>query len=195
MDYITFLNTLKKNNMVLFTLHDVEALFPETKPKTIKNNLTNWLAKGHIARLKRNVYVWQNNVPDYYAANWLYQPSYVSLEAALSFYNMIPDEAAEITSVTTKPTRTIKNTHGVFTYRTCKKNAFSGYKLMRIEGYKTFIADREKALVDFVYYRLLDGQDDFSEERLNIQELNVQKVEEYATKFNEKTLETVRGLL
>ena len=200
MDYLSFLNALKRNRMVLFTLQDVEVLFPETKPKTIKNNLTNWLAKGYIRRLKRNLYgcVQPGNgqhIPDYYVANRLYQPSYVSLETALSFYNIIPGEAAEVTSVTTRATRTIRNQEGVFTYRTCKKDAFLGYRLMKIEGYKTLIADREKALVDFVYYRMLDGQGDFMEERLNLSKLRSKRVRFYAKKFNKKTLDAVELLM
>lgn len=200
MNYMSFLNTLRENRMVLFTLNDVETLFPKTKQKTIKNNLTNWLGKGYITRLKRNLYErvqpgerW--HIPDYYVANRLYQPSYVSLEAALSFYNMIPEEVAEVTSVTTKATRTIRNKYGMFTYRTCKKDAFLGYKIMKIEGYKTLIADREKALVDFIYYRLLNGQKDFTKERLNTSGLKFQKVRLYAKKFNKKTLESVKQLL
>jgi len=197
MDYVGFQRTLKRNRMSLFTLQDVEVLFPETSPKTIKNNLGNWLIKGYITRLKRNLY--QSGdveyIPDYYLANRLYYPSYVSLEAALSFYNMVPGEAAEVTSVTTRPTRTIRNRYGVFTYRTCKKDAFLGYKIMRVEGHKTLIADREKALVDFVYYRLLDGQEDFTKERFNLSKVRPRKAKGYAKRFNEKTLETLKQVL
>lgn len=203
MNYVGFLRMLRRNGLVLFTLHDVEMLFPKTKPKTIKNDLTNWLAKGYITRLKRNLYECiqpsdKTHIPDYYMANKLYQPSYVSLEAALSFYNMIPEEASEVTSITTKPTRTIKNKYGVFTYRTCKKNAFLGYRIMRIDGYRTLIADREKALVDFIHYRLFDGELDFKEERFNKQmpsKLSLRKVHGYAKKFNEKTLEAIKKIL
>lgn len=199
MDYVGFLNTLKKNRLELFTLQDVETLYPKNKPKTIKNNLGNWLAKGYITRLKRNLYMitepGENHaIPDYHIANRLYQPSYVSLETALSFYNIIPEEAAEVTSITTKPTRTIKNTYGVFTYRTCKKTAFTGYRIMRIQGCKILIADEEKAFVDFIHYRLRDGQTDFSGERFNpqlLEKLSRKKAGKYAKEFNKKTLKTV----
>lgn len=196
------MNTMRRNRVELFTLQDLEVFYPKTRLKTIKNNLRNWLLKGYIKRLKRNLYmnvqVYEKNIPCYYMANKLYEQSYVSLETALSFYNIIPEEVSEITSVTTKPTRTIKNEYGVFIYRTCKKNAFYGYNIMKIEMYKTFIADREKALVDFVYYRIIDGQTDFSEERFNeklLPKLNSKKAEMYAEKFNKKTLETIKQIL
>lgn len=204
MDYVLFLKTVKENGMELFTLHDLEILFPKTKQKTIKNNLTNWLEKGYVARLRRNLYECveygeERHMPDFYLANKLYSPSYVSLEAALSFYNMIPEEAAEVTSVTTKATRIIRNKYGVFSYRTCKKNAFVGYKIMKIQGYKVLFADREKALVDFLYYQLNNIKNfDFKEERFNereISKLNRRKIREYAKKFNKKTFEAVKKLI
>ena len=70
MDYITLLNELKKNRMKMFTLQDIEALFPQENRKTIKNNLTNWVKKEHITRLKKNVYECaqpgEKNTPEYY---------------------------------------------------------------------------------------------------------------------------------
>lgn len=198
MDFIGFMNMLKKRRMTLFTLQDVEALFPEASVKTVKNNLANWAVKGYLKRLKRNVYECvqlADSLPDFYVANQLYRPSYVSLETALSFYGMIPEEAAEVTSISTKPTRTFRNKYGVFTYRTCKKNAFLGYRVMKMNGLKVLVADREKALVDFVYYRLLDGVVDFTQERLSLSKLRKGVADGYAKRFNKRTLEAVKKLI
>ena len=199
MDYITFLNRLKKEGVSVFTLQDVEALFPQENRKTIKNNLTNWVKKEHITRLKKNVYECtqpgEKNTPEYYIANRLYQPSYISRESALSFYNILPEETAEVTSVTTKPTRKIKNKYGTFTYKTIKKKAYNGYKIMNIEGEKTLIADREKAFTDFIYYRLLDGQQDFKNERLDTSNISLKKAGEYAKQYNNKTVDALRKIL
>ncbi|MBN2014012.1 MAG: type IV toxin-antitoxin system AbiEi family antitoxin domain-containing protein [Candidatus Altiarchaeota archaeon] len=200
MDYFTLSKTLKEKKMVLFTLRDIEALFPTTARKTIKNNLTNWLRKGYLERLRRGLYEvvepgTPTRVPDYYLANRLYAPSYVSLEAALSFYGIIPEEAASATSVSTRPTRIFRNKHGTFIYRNCKKEAFTGYQMTKIEGYKTLIADREKAFVDFIYFRLLDGEKDFTHERLNLTRLKAEKTIKYAAKYNKRTRETIKELL
>jgi len=45
-----------------------------------------------------------------------------------------------------------KNRHGVFIYRSCRKRASTGYRIVAYEGYKVLIADEEKALVDFLLY-------------------------------------------
>lgn len=196
MKYIDLVNTLKKNKVTIFTLQDIETLYPQTNPKTIKNNLTNWVNKGYFERLKRNVYECAqpgDETPgEFLVANKLYQPSYVSRETAISFYNILPEETAQVTSVTTKPTRTIKNRYGTFTYRTIKKNAYNGYRITKIQGTKTLIADKEKALADFIYYRLLDGQKDFNDERLNTTKLSARKARKYAQQLNKKTLNKVK---
>lgn len=201
MDYLTISSVLRSNRMYIFTLRDIKNLFPDVKEKTIKNNLVRWISKGYFVRLKRNLYEFiepgsEVSVPDLYAANRLYEPSYVSLETALSVYGIIPEVAANVTSVTTQPTRTFKSKHCCFFYRTCRSDAFTGYKLMTYEGFKVNVADKEKALVDFLYYRMRSGFPlDFDEERFNkriLKKINWVKVYRYAKLFNEKTIKAVK---
>jgi len=196
-----FLSTLEKNGVSIFSLRDIENIFPNANVGTIKNNLTNWLKKGYINRLKRGLYECvyphpESDIPDFYIANRLYSPSYVSLETALSLYNIIPGIAAQVTSVTTKPTREFRNMHGVFIYRSCKKGAFTGYKIVSYEGYKVLIADMEKALVDFLYFKLRHGMPiDFDEERFDedvLKGINFGKAMKYAKLFNRVTINKLR---
>jgi len=203
MKYLELMFALKKNNLYIFSLRDIKNLFPEEKTKTIKNNLNRWIKKNYFSRLKRDLYEFTEPgagriIPDIYVANRLYFPSYVSLETALSIYSIIPDIAMHVTSITTRPTRKFKNKYGSFFYKSCKKRAFTGYRLMQYEGYKVFIADREKALVDFLYFRLRLNQPlDFEEERFDeimLKKMRWSKVMTYAKLFNKKTLETVEDL-
>ena len=183
--------------MSIFSLRDIRNVFPDANVATLKNNLTNWLKKGYIERLKRDLYacvepILESEIPDFYVANRLYTPSYVSLETALSLYNIIPEIAAQVTSVTTKPSREFKNRHGVFIYRSCRKRAFTGYRIVAYEGYKVLIADEEKALVDFLYFKQRQGLSiDFDEERFDaeiLKGIEWKKAEEYAERFNLVTI-------
>jgi len=203
MEYIKLLTALKRNNLYIFSLRDIENLFPDENLKTLKNNLTRWIRKGRFARIKRELYEFiepgiQPIISDLYIANKIYSPSYVSLETALSIYSIIPDIAVQVTSVTTAQTRTFKNKHGAFFYRACKRRAFTGYRIMNYEGFKVFIADKEKALVDFIYYRLRSGGTiDLKEERFDkniLKKINWAKVNKYAKLFNGKVLFTVKKL-
>jgi len=200
MNYFNLNLALRKNKLYLFALNDIKNLFPEAKEKTIKNNLNRWLVKGYFNRLKKNLYeIGQNSelkIPDLYIANRLYEPSYVSLETALSFYSIIPDIAATVTSITTRATRRFKNRYGLFSYKTCKKEAFKGYKIMAYAGFKLCIADKEKALVDFLYFRLRSGFPiELNEERFNkkiLNTLNWKRAFYYAGFFNKKIVKLLK---
>lgn len=196
MRYMEFLSRLERNKASIFSLRDIQNIFPEANLRTVKNNLTNWLKKGYISRIKRDLYCPKTReMPDFYIANRLYHPSYISLESALSLYSIIPEVAVNITSITTRPTREFRNIYGLFIYRSLKKNAFIGYHIIRYEGYKVLIADKEKALVDFLYFKK-GMRIDFDEERLNreiLKKINWKKAIGYAKLFNHVTVDKTKN--
>lgn len=201
MNYFELARALRSYKLYLFNLEDVRNLFPSEREKSIKNNFTRWISKGYFIKLKRDLYEFveqgqESKIPDLYVANRLYEPSYVSLETALSIYSIIPDVAAGVTSVTIRPTRTFKNKYGSFFYRTCQRKVFKGYRLISYEGFKVYIADKEKALVDFLYYCQREGRSlDFTQERLNkkiLKTIEWKKADQYARLFNKRTIKVLK---
>lgn len=85
-------------------------------------------------------------------ANHLRGPSYVSLESALSYWNMIPERAYEISSVTIKTSKLYKTQVGRFSYQRLKIPYYSyGIKHIAYSPKQNIlIASREKALCDKV---------------------------------------------
>ncbi len=85
-------------------------------------------------------------------ANHLRGPSYVSLESALSYWNMIPERAYEISSVTIKTSKLYKTTVGRFSYQQLKTPYYSyGIKNIAYSPKQTMlVASPEKALCDKV---------------------------------------------
>jgi hypothetical protein len=83
-------------------------------------------------------------------ANHLRGPSYVSLESALSYWNMIPERAFEISSVCLKTSKRYKTPAGRFSYRSLKCPYYSyGIKNVKFSTKQTvLIASPEKALCD-----------------------------------------------
>lgn len=125
----------------------------------------------------------------------LYQPSYISLQTALSYYKMIPEKITAVTSVTARKTKTFENEEGLFSYRHLKKQAYFGFRQVRDEaGYPYFIAEPEKALLDYLYLNLSAvGEDpvDYLRESLRLQNrsiLNKRKLLGYAGRFGTKKL-------
>ena len=139
---------LEKHKYYIFSNDDVSRFFPEEKKQNIKMMLHRWKGKGWICPLKRGLYelTYPKDfvIPDMFTANKLYSPSYVSMETALSNYSIIPEVSMAVTSITTKPTRRFKNKHGLFTYRTVKPRAFTGYYIEKHGGFNVFIAEPEK---------------------------------------------------
>jgi len=124
------------------------------------NQLNRWCKQGLLLQLRRGLYILG---PDErkiepsrtYLAGQLYQPSYVSLEYALSRYGLIPERVADITSVSTKKTAKFTNNFGTFSYQTVKPSVFRGFVTEKDEaGLPYFIAEPEKAVADFVYLNL-----------------------------------------
>jgi predicted transcriptional regulator of viral defense system len=88
-------------------------------------------------------------------ANRLYAPSYISLEFALAYYHLIPEAIYTVTSVTTRPTRTIVAAGTTFAYHHLKSSAFTGYAPVPLGAETALIATPEKAVVDYLYFAQL----------------------------------------
>jgi len=124
------------------------------------NQLARWCKQGLLLQLRRGLYIFGKDERKIepsrgYLAGQLYQPSYVSLEYALSRYGLIPERVADVTSVSTKKTARFTNDFGTFIYQTVKPSAFRGFISAKDEaGLPYFIAEPEKAMADFVYLNL-----------------------------------------
>ena len=162
MDINRFAVLLRAQRLTLFGSRDLAVLLPAQDRRLSAVQLHQWTRKGWVRRLKRGLYELAYPeavaVADLFVANRLYDPSYVSLETALSHYQLIPETAAQVTSVTTKPTRRFRNAHGLFTYFTIRPAAFAGIRLITLQGAAVRIAEPEKAVVDRLYAGLRRGE-------------------------------------
>jgi len=124
------------------------------------NQLDRWCKQGLLLHLRRGLYIFGKDErriepSRLYLAGQLYQPSYISLEYALSRYGLIPEKVVDVTSVSTKKTARFTNDFGTFIYQTVKPSAFRGFISGKDEaGLPYFIAEPEKAVADFAYLNL-----------------------------------------
>jgi predicted transcriptional regulator of viral defense system len=150
---------LTEKKYYVFSCEDLCAFFSFEKKTTIKQYLSRWKKGGLVAALRKNLYELTYPKPygisDMYLANKIYAPSYVSLETALSHYSLIPEVSMAVTSITAKTTRRFKNNHGLFIYRSVRPQAFRGTTIENHNGFNVLIAEPEKALADFLYFKTL----------------------------------------
>ena len=81
-----------------------------------------------------------------------YPPAYVSLETALSWYELVPETVHAITLVGTRTTRTSATEAATFVWRTVKPCRWFGYRVVEYGRRRQFlIAEAEKAVLDYLY--------------------------------------------
>lgn len=175
------------------------------KPGFDRNNLTRWVKKGLLVRLRQEYFAFSEYLrqPDFaqYIANRIYRPSYISLHTALSFYGMIPEAVVQITSVSTLKTASFRNPFGEYSYKSVKCGLMFGYEPRPMAGGRTlFFATPEKALLDLLYiYSFYASKEELEQLRLDedymVEELNRERFYEYLGRFRNKVLERRATLL
>lgn len=196
MDYSQFKNKFQNSPVILSR----EVVGQKEDYQNAHNQLNRWLKKGLIIKLKKGIYLLNKNDrrsnPDQiFLANQLYEPSYVSLEFALNFYGLIPERVAEVTSVSTKKTTHFSNEFGEYIYQHIKPEAFRGFRSVKdSNGFCSFIAEPEKAVVDFLYLNLrkfkAGDRDVFAESYRfqNVEDLKLNRFINLSKLFNNRKL-------
>lgn len=165
MIYRDFLN---KIGTYIFTVEQAGRILGSSH---VNITLSRWEKMGEINRLKRGLYLVSNKpVDEQVIANFLYQPSYVSMETVLNHSGVIPDVSGVITSVVTGKPRRFGNEEGSFSYSRVSRHLFFGYELIRDvkSGLLMKIATPEKALLDYMYVRRVRQLDEVRIERDNL---------------------------
>jgi len=191
MKYLDLLNYYEKN--LIIKPQDVYFWGNE---KTIRSQLSRWAKFGKLIELRKGYYLLPQKLrkfpPLFYIANVIYMPSYISLQSALSFYNLIPEAVYSITSVTTRTTYEINNKVGNFIYRKIKNDLFFDYVSININDYPVFIAKPEKALLDTVY---IDHVEEKSLRLQNSDLLNKDKLEKLLKNYPKWVKKNVEEIL
>ena len=165
--------------------------------KIFDYQLTRWVKKGYLLKIKNGIYVFKRDyekIRGEEIAAAIYQPSYLSLESALSAYGFIPEMVYAYVSVTGKINRTFDNDFGHFIYRHVKSELFWGYREVKTDTGRYLIAEPEKALLDYLYLNLskINSESDFENLRFNEDQLretlNREKFVKYLQAFQIKKL-------
>lgn len=192
MKYIELKENLK--DFIIFTSQDI---------KKIESNfdlrrLYEWQQKNYIKKVKRGYYIFSdlkiNEKTLYFIANKIYKPSYISLESALSYYNLIPESVYTIISASSGKTNNFSNNIGQFSYRQLKSVLMFGEELIKYKNQNIKMASSEKALLDYFYLNPhLKNENDFYEMRFNKEtfqeKVNIEKLNNYLKYFKNKNLE------
>lgn len=116
------------------------------------------LAQGKLLHIRRGLYCltdvigYRGKPHPYELAQYIYGPSYISLESALSFHQLIPERVYTVTSATGKRSKEFHSSLGVFSYLHLPlENLFTGVELVNENGHRFFVAKPWKAICDYVF--------------------------------------------
>lgn len=184
MKWSDFSKKMKEKHVQVFTPLDIRRSVGGSTTAT-RFLVHRWKESGKIVSLRRELYAFSEaHLPEPFIANKLCEPSYVSLEFALSYHRIIPENVYTITSVTTRRTKEFRSQGKLYSYRTMKREAFTGYSTVHRGGFSFNIADPEKAFVDANYYRFLGGVTPLR--RFDKEKIRNLRAIKYARLFNNK---------
>ena len=191
MNYLLFKKALEQ--FPVFSVQDIRKQFNDFDNR----RLVEWQEKGYIIKLRRGYYSFEEVVKGddfrYFSANKLYSPSYISMESALSYYNLIPEGVFTTVSLTTRNTTVFSTPVGTFNYRNIKPQLFFGYRLLNFQAHTIKMAEPEKSILDYLYLNKVDTPDMLEGIRLNESQLHdlldYDKLHHYARIFNSKILQ------
>lgn len=184
----------KLAGFVVFSISDIRKIDPAFH----EQRLSEWQKKGYVKKVINKYYLFADLEIDesvlFIIANKIYDPSYISFEMALSYYDLIPETVYQITSASSRKTQTFKTDIASFSYRKIKPELMFGYTLQKFGSHNFKIAGPEKAVLDFFYLNSrLKSESDFEELRINADEfrkqVNIGKLKKYLKFFGNKSLE------
>lgn len=183
-----FQKRLKQKHFFVFTASDIIRIFGWSET-AVRFLLHRYTKRGITTRLKRGLYKLSDvSVPEFYIANRLYEPSYISLETALSFHGVIPETVYALTSVSTKTSRKFQVLNREFYYHKIKPNAFVGYDPLKIGEFTVLMATQEKSLVDYCWFVVRGVRKPLDQDRLRLSHLKWSMVIKYARHFKSEKL-------
>lgn len=149
--------TLQAYSRPYLTDAELQVLLEGT-PDSRYSKVKRLLAQGKLLHIRRGLYCLTDVVGyltkphPYELAQYIYGPSYISLESALSFHKLIPERVYTVTSVTSKRTKEFRTPLGVFSYLHLPPESFyTEVELIEENGYKFFLAKPWKAICDYIY--------------------------------------------
>lgn len=142
-------NILYKKKVSLFGINDAKKVFAISKDNTVYKLLQRLEKKNIIKRIENGKYLFSfTEVSDFEIANFLFSPSYISLESALSFYGILSQFPYTITSVTSKKSKRVVYEDKEYEFVHIESKYFYGF----LKKDRFLIASPEKALIDMLYF-------------------------------------------
>jgi predicted transcriptional regulator of viral defense system len=184
-EYLNFFQT--NRDLQIFHLNDMETILKK-KEKVARVEVSRLTTSNIITKIGKGYYANPFNPPSIeLIAMYLKKPSYISLEKALSMHSILSQSVFTFTCVTLDLTQNFSYKEITFEYSHIASSYFFGFKKTDQNFY---IADPEKALLDFIYFRHFktSKENRYSVysllEDMNLETINQNKFYRYVSRMN-----------
>lgn len=174
------IQVLIKKKINLLDVNTAQKIFSFRNENSLYKFLQRLERADILKRVTKGKYLFSlKETNDYELANFLFTPSYISLESALSFYGILAQFPYTITSVTPLKTKKIIYNEKEFEFAHLKSEYFFGF----IKKDNFLIALPEKALLDELYF-ISKGLTNISLDELNLSIIKKEKLRRMMKYYN-----------
>jgi len=188
------LESLRSEDLLVFGVEEIKALSGWKKTR-IHNTLSSLNKKGHVVRIKKDTYTFENEFYDrtFEVITEAVKPSYISLWTALSFHGFTEQQVNMIQLVSTKQFGDLNVRNKKVEISTFKPERFFGYD----DSEDAVVADKEKSLMDSLFMlHKSGGLEEYVKCLKNgYRELNEERLREYIVRFDNRSLVSRIGFL
>lgn len=148
--------------------------------------------RGWLVRIKRGVFAVASleshnfaNISPLVLASIFVPDSYVSFELALNHYGLFDQLPKRVISVTPNKPKKFNFQNAEYLFSKIKPNLYFGFREVSIDNQKANIAELEKVVLDYLYFRNDTYSVDFLLEKLreNRADFDFNKLQKYALKY------------
>ncbi len=138
---------------MIYSVDDLKIKF--SNYAKIYDKIKNEVKSGRLIHIVRGLYETNSLIDGKYLSGYIFGPSYLSFDYALSFYGLIPEAIYKTytsASFGKRKAKIYQNYFGTFTYRDIPSSVYPyGILLYEENSYSYQIATVEKALCDKLY--------------------------------------------
>jgi predicted transcriptional regulator of viral defense system len=194
MNWTTILTEDARRNCILRS--DELARRHKLSEAAARNALRRYEARGLVERVSTKIYI--NRLNQQFSprdlVNVLRPQSYISLESAMVDKGITSQSPSVLTCVTPGYPQSFRTKSVSLVYRKVSPGLYWGYEENATRYNKYFIAEPEKALLDWVYLNRQEGLPTPFDE-IQLQFLNLSKLRQYAERFPRTVQEVIKDLL
>lgn len=169
------------NKSQIVDFKSIKRIINNKKGNYAKLLVSNFLKKGKINKLGKGIYT---KYPESSLSVFAFNPSYLGLQSALSFYGIWEQETIPVILTTKKVRRGVRKVMNAnILVRNIDKKHFFGFELVKEGNFYLPYSDLEKTFIDMISF----NQKMDKEIVLNIKKkIDKKKLDKYLKKYNNK---------